>query len=173
MRKKSKVSLVRIACHLEEVKKILNPIKWLKSQGYTVGINLMQIADKTDQDVQEVSLLANNSKADIFYFADSMGSLDETKTLEIINLIRKNFKGQLGIHAHDNMGRALSNTLAASRSSVTWLDSTVLGMGRGPGNTKTESLILEIAKKFNLNIYYFLLLSLIENHFQELYEKYK
>ena len=171
--KKSKVSLVRIACHLKEVNKILGPIKWLKTKGYTVGLNLMQIADKSKEEIQEISSLVNNSGADVFYFADSMGSLDETKTLNIITSIRKKFKGQLGIHAHDNMGRALSNTLVASQATVTWLDSTVLGMGRGPGNTKTESLILEMVKKFNLDINYSLLLSLIENYFQKLYEKYK
>ena len=172
-KKKSKISLVRIACHLKEVKKILSPIKWLKSQGYTVGLNLMQIADKSKKDIQEISSLVASSQIDVFYFADSMGSLDETRTLDIIKLIRKKFKGHLGIHAHDNMGRALSNTLTASQATVTWLDSTVLGMGRGPGNTKTEYLILEMVKKFNLKINYLLLLNLIENYFQKLYEKYQ
>ena len=172
-KKKSKVSLVRIACHLKEVKKIIKPIKWLKSQGYTVGLNLMQIADKSNKEIEQISSLVSSSEADVFYFADSMGSLDEAKTLDIIKLIRKKFKGQLGIHAHDNMGRALSNTIAASEASVTWLDSTVLGMGRGPGNTKTESLILEMEKKFKLEINYFALLSLIEKYFKKLLEKYK
>ncbi len=172
-KKKSKVRLVRIACHLKEVKKILDPIKWLKSQGFTVGLNLMQIADKSEKDIHEISSLVSSSKADVFYFADSMGSLNEAKTLNIVNLIRKKFKGQLGIHAHDNMGRALTNTLAAYDAHVTWLDSTVLGMGRGPGNTKTESLILEMSKKFNFKINYFLLLNLIETYFHKLYEKYR
>ena len=172
-KKKSKVSLIRIACHLKEVKKIIGAVEWLKSQGYIVGLNLMQIADKSNKDIQEISSLVSSSKADVFYFADSMGSLNEKKTLDIIRSIRKNFKGELGIHAHDNMGRALSNTLAASEATVTWLDSTVLGMGRGPGNTKTESLVLEMEKKYKLEINYFSILSLIEKYFQKLFDKYK
>ena len=96
-KKKSKVSLVRIACHLEEVKKILNPIKWLKSQGYTVGINLMQIADKTDQDVQEVSLLANNSKADIFSSSNSkLRSESELHHLPSASIYHPNLKADTG-----------------------------------------------------------------------------
>ena len=52
----------------------------------------------------------------------------------------------LGIHTHDNLERALSNTLTSIKEGVTWVDSTITGMGRGPGNTKTEYLILEIDK---------------------------
>ena len=38
------------------------------------------------------------------------------------------------------MGMALSNSLTGINSNlVTWIDSTVTGMGRGPGNTQTES----------------------------------
>lgn len=172
-KKFSKVSLVRIACHLEDIKKIIEPAQWLKSQGYLVALNLMQIGDKSKKDIQQISELINNSKLDIFYFADSMGNLDRSKTLNIIKIIRKKFKGQLGIHTHDNLGKALDNTLAASNATVNWIDSTVCGMGRGPGNAKTEYLILEIEKRFNLKINYFSILKLIENHFKKLMEEYK
>ena len=47
----------------------------------------------------------------------------------------------MGIHAHDNQSLALENTLFANRNGLNWLDSTITGMGRGPGNTKTEELI--------------------------------
>ena len=39
------------------------------------------------------------------------------------------------------MNLALANTVAANANGVKWVDSTVLGMGRGPGNVKTEELI--------------------------------
>jgi len=172
-KKYSKVNLVRIACHLEEIKKIIEPAKFLKSQGYSVGLNLMQIADKSEDDIKEISELVNDSKFDVFYFADSMGNLNKSKTSNIINLIREKFNGELGIHAHDNMGKALDNTLLASESGVNWLDSTVYGMGRGPGNVKTEYLIIEIKKRFNLKINYFSILKLIDNYFKKLMDKYK
>ena len=47
----------------------------------------------------------------------------------------------MGIHAHDNQSLALENTLYANKIGLKWLDSTITGMGRGPGNTKTEELI--------------------------------
>ena len=42
------------------------------------------------------------------------------------------------------MHRALINTLEAYNHGVRWLDSTVNGLGRGPGNTKTEDLVFEL-----------------------------
>ena len=42
--KKSKISFVRLACHIQEVYKIIPIIKWLKNQNVTVFINIMQIS---------------------------------------------------------------------------------------------------------------------------------
>ena len=42
---------------------------------------------------------------------------------------------------------ALQNTILAENCGATWLDCTVLGMGRGPGNTKTELLSIELSKE--------------------------
>ena len=38
------------------------------------------------------------------------------------------------------MGRALSNTLTAYNAGAKYLDSTIMGMGRGAGNAQTEFL---------------------------------
>ena len=69
------------------------------------------------------------------------------KTNKIIKNIRLFWKGPMGIHTHDNMGKALENSIAATKNSIEWIDSTVTGMGRGPGNTKTEYAILEFQNK--------------------------
>ena len=80
-------------------------------------------------------------------------------------------ENQIGIHAHDNMGKALDNTLVAIKNGINWVDTTVTGMGRGPGNTKTEEAILElnkIMKKIDLVP----LLNLIEKYFKPLKNKF-
>ena len=42
------------------------------------------------------------------------------------------------------MSRAIENTNALqSENGVKWIDSTVMGMGRGPGNAKTEYIVLQ------------------------------
>ena len=71
------------------------------------------------------------------------------------------------------MHRALINTLEAHKKGAKWLDSTVNGLGRGPGNTKTEDLVFELKKINDPNIDFLPLIDLIQNDFAVLKEKYK
>lgn len=162
----SPISVVRIACHAHEFEKVLPASTWLKCKGFTVGFNLMQIADQTQQEIEDLAKKAIGWPLDVLYFADSMGSMDPIKTVEISRWLRKYWTGPMGIHTHDNMGMALQNSLAALDSGVTWLDSTVTGMGRGPGNAKTEYLALELSERRDSNCNLVPLMDLIYRDFQ-------
>lgn len=164
----SPVSVVRIACHVHEFVKALPACNWLKERGYIVGFNLMQVADRTQEEVEALSLEASKYPIDALYFADSMGSMDPSQTTKIIGWLRKHWQGAMGIHTHDNMGLALSNTLQAVEDGVTWLDATVTGMGRGPGNARTEELVIEVADMRQQAINLVPLMTVIRNYFQPL-----
>jgi 4-hydroxy 2-oxovalerate aldolase len=172
-KKDSLISLVRIACHNYEIEAIIPVVNWLKKSGYKVGVNIMQIPELSIQEINKAVLQIKKTKADILYFADSLGSLNATKTKKIIKTIKSNWKGSTGIHTHDNMGKALENSIEAINNSVNWIDCTVTGMGRGPGNTKTEYLILELKRKNEKNENLVYLLNLIKNFFEPLKDKYK
>ena len=106
------------------------------------------------------------------YLADSMGSLKPNMIGKIYYEINRKISTPLGIHAHNNKGYALQNTIAAYQSGATWLDSTILGMGRGAGNAETEILLAELKdlgfKKYNPQP----LFELSKNYFDELKKKY-
>ena len=167
----SPVDVVRIACHVHEFVKALPACNWLKERGYIVGFNLMQVADRTQEEVEALSLEASKYPIDALYFADSMGSMDPAQTSKIISWLRKHWQGAMGIHTHDNMGLALSNTLQAIKDGVTWLDATVTGMGRGPGNARTEELVIEVADMREQSINMVPLMSVIKSYFQPLKNK--
>ncbi len=141
------VDLVRVACHLHEVPSVLVGISWLKNMGYQVGINLMQIAGRPKEDIVELARMVATTPTDVLYFADSLGSMDPEAVADTIRFLREAWSGPIGIHTHDNMGMALQNSLRAIDEGATWLDATVTGMGRGPGNAKTEELAIEIAER--------------------------
>ncbi|SFC13915.1 4-hydroxy 2-oxovalerate aldolase [Marinospirillum celere] len=168
----SPVQWVRFACHLHEFKQVLPATHWLKKQGYKVGFNLMQIADRSEEEITELAHLAAQYPLDVLYFADSMGSMTPEDTARIVGWLRKGWSGELGIHTHNNQGLALQNSLKALDAGVTWLDSTVTGMGRGPGNAKTEELAIELAKRTATKPQLTRLLSVIRRHFQPLQNKY-
>lgn len=168
----SPVTLVRIASHVHELAKALPAVNWLKEQGYQVGFNLMQIAECTEQEIKSLAKQATNYPLDALYFADSMGSMRPEKIATVVRWLRSKWSGALGIHTHDNLGLALSNTLSAISESVTWVDSTVTGMGRGPGNALTEELAIEVAELRNQQINMIPLMILIRQHFKPMQQQY-
>ena len=66
------------------------------------------------------------------------------------------------------MDMALTNTQVAIENGVTWADSTVTGMGRGPGNSKTEYLVLNYQNEINKKVNILPLLELIKDEFEPL-----
>ena len=168
----SPVSLVRIACHLHEFKHCLPAATWLKKKGYKVGFNLMQINNKNEEKIVELLKLANTHPIDVLYFADSIGGLNTQQITTIVNTFKNNWCGAIGIHAHDSMGNAVNNSMQAVNDGVSWVDCTVTGMGRGPGNAQTEYLSIELDSYRKLNTSKTKLLKLIRNHFKPLKEQY-
>lgn len=168
----SPVDLVRIACHVHEFADALPAVRWLKERGFKVGFNLMQVAGCPEDKIKELARLAKSYSMDVLYFADSMGSMKPDQVAEIIRWFRSEWSGAMGIHTHDNLGLALSNTLRALDEGVTWVDSTVTGMGRGPGNARTEELAIEIAERRGTRVNIVPLVALQRKHFKPMQEHY-
>ena len=91
----------------------------------------------------------SKTKVNVIYFADSLGSASPSSISEIIQHLKKEWEGPLGIHAHDNKGLALTNTLKAIECDVEWVDSTII-VGR-VRDAKTEELIIELNKELNIS----------------------
>ena len=102
---------------------------------------------------------------EVLYFADSMGSMKPEDAASIVSWIREKWAGPVGIHTHDNMGLALHNTISAQNAGATWFDATVTGMGRGPGNARTEEVVIELPSSDGEQRNLVPLLSLIRQHF--------
>ncbi len=169
---KSKISLVRIAAYFQEVESSMAIAIELKKLGYTVAFNLMQANGKSSELIRQTAqLIASWNVIDILYFADSLGNMNPREVKRVITALRTKWHKDLGIHTHNNMGRALDNSLLAIDHGVKWIDSTVTGMGRGAGNTATEKLLASLTN----NHEYFLpfpVYELVIRHFETLKKKY-
>lgn len=138
----SKLSLVRVASHFFEILDSKSIAQCLKELGYTVGFNMMQAGGKPSSEITTAAReIASWNCVDVLYFADSLGNMAADEVTRISTAIREGWKGEIGIHTHDNMGKGLENSLTALKCGVEWLDCTVTGMGRGAGNTQTERLL--------------------------------
>jgi 4-hydroxy 2-oxovalerate aldolase len=143
------LEFVRIAALPSEISITNELARILKDKGYLVFVNLMQMATIAPNALKSLIGKLDHS-VDILYFADSTGSMKPDEIRSFFKLAKEIWNKPLGLHAHDNLSMALSNTLAAVEEGVAWQDSTFLGMGRGPGNSRTELLWLE-SQKSNTN----------------------
>lgn len=139
------VSFVRLAAHISEVDTAIEAAGWLWDREYEVALNVMQISEAQDSFLTSIGSRLSAAAVDVLYVADSLGSLNPEKTKTIVSQIRNTWPGAIGFHGHDNLGLALANSLSAVDAGATWLDSTVFGMGRGAGNTRSELLFGHLA----------------------------
>ncbi|MBT3392804.1 MAG: hypothetical protein HN833_05125 [Elusimicrobiaceae bacterium] len=173
-KKNSRVDYVRVAINVKDATKIMEIVSVLKELGYKVCVNLMQINAVNLKKLEDIIKKLNNyGNIDILYFADSFGSLSNSDVEKITKTISKNYNYEIGFHAHNSLGQALSNSLCAIESGCSYVDGSLLGMGRGSGNVGTEYLLIELQRKNNEVKKLDSLKTLMDKHFKPLQERFK
>ncbi|MEO5365522.1 MAG: homocitrate synthase [Magnetococcus sp. WYHC-3] len=89
-----------------------------------------------------VGEVAQQAGAERLRFADTVGILDPFQTLESIGRLRRNLDLDLEMHAHDDLGLATANSLAALRAGATHVNTTVNGLGERAGNAALEEVAM-------------------------------
>lgn len=169
----SPIRVVRVAAHFHEINQIMSILKKLKKYGYIVMLNLMQASNYQENVYKKTIKLIKKTKAvSVLYFADSLGCMTTNDVRRVCKYFNKYWKKEFGFHSHDNSGNALANCKQAIKNGVTWLDGTILGMGRGAGNVSTEALLTEI-NKGNINNQLKKIYDLSSNVFKKLKDRYR
>lgn len=164
------VEIVRVAARYDKVGGAVEAVVSLREAGYAVCVNLMQIDLATDEQLSAcLEALRAMGTLESLYIADSLGSLRPERTVDLVERFRAGQDAPVGIHAHDNQGFALHNTITAAKAGASWLDGTVYGMGRGAGNTRTEQLLAALTDD---PVRQEPLTNLIVRHFHPLMDKY-
>ncbi|MEW6168494.1 MAG: homocitrate synthase [Pseudomonadota bacterium] len=83
-------------------------------------------------------------------FADTLGILDPFSTYERVRLLREQVDIDIEIHAHDDLGLATANTLAALRAGATHANTTVNGLGERAGNAALEEIVMGLRHLHNV-----------------------
>jgi len=167
-RSASRVSLVRIAANLHEVGVLGSALDELHELGYETALNLMQVSEVTLADITEFGRKAAGFGVAYGYIADSFGSLRPSDIAPIMQALGEGFGTNIGCHLHDNMSYALVNTMEAVDAGAVIVDATVQGMGRGPGNVRTEYVVMELSRRKQSHAKVAPLVTLVERDFAEM-----
>lgn len=151
----SVIDMVRVACYIHQIPAALEMIEYLHDLGYETACNVMAISQANFDEIDKALEMLVESSVDVIYLVDSYGSLypENASTLskKYIDAADKCGK-KVGFHAHNNQNLAFANTIETLSYGVSYLDTTVQGMGRGAGNCATE-LLLGFLKNPKYNLY--------------------
>ena len=138
----SAIDLMRVACYSHQMDKAIELAHHCMDKGYETTINLMAVSKVNERDLDEALADFAKSRVPIFYLVDSFGSMYSETIEHLMDKYIKALPGkEIGIHAHNNMQLAMSNTISSLMKGATMLDATLLGMGRGAGNCPIEILV--------------------------------
>ncbi len=170
-REQSVIDLIRIATYIHQIPTAVDMIKDAKDKGYEVSANLMAVSTVQDKELLEALDIFSQTDADVIVLVDSFGVFYSEQVRDYIKRYMKYAnKGnqEVGIHAHNNLQLAFSNTIEALINGATRLDATVNGIGRGAGNCPMELLLSFLRNpKFNIRP----ILQCIQEHFVPLREQ--
>ena len=144
------ITLVRLAVDPKNLERAVRLSKSIKEMGFSVSFNLMYASKWTENMADRLEEIS--TAADYFYVVDSYGGLYPQTVEKIFIELRKKLEIPLGFHGHNNLEMALANSLTAIEFGAEIIDSTVLGMGRGAGNLKTELILTVLNNKNALPI---------------------
>lgn len=100
-------------------------------------------ASRADLDFLKLIVeVAQRAGARRFRFADTLGVLDPFATFERIAALRAATDMEIEMHAHDDLGMATANSLAAVCAGATHVNTTVNGLGERAGNAPLEEVVL-------------------------------
>jgi 4-hydroxy 2-oxovalerate aldolase len=142
LKQDSAITMMRVACYVHQMDKAIALAHHCMDKGYETSINLMAVSKVNEHDLDEALKDVAKSRVPIFYLVDSFGSMYCESIEHLMRKYTEALPGkQIGIHAHNNMQLAMSNTVTSIIEGATMLDATLLGMGRGAGNCPIEILI--------------------------------
>lgn len=85
-----------------------------------------------------------------FRIADTLGILDPFATHALVSRLRAVSDIELEMHAHDDLGLATANTLAAAKAGATHASVTVIGLGERAGNAPLEEVAVAASALYGI-----------------------
>ncbi|MGE4485515.1 MAG: 4-hydroxy-2-oxovalerate aldolase [Oscillospiraceae bacterium] len=132
--------VVRLATHVTEADIAIQHVQHAKKIGMMAVGFLMMTHMASPEKILEQAKIFEDAGADYVNLADSSGHLLPDDVRARVSLLKKSLNIPVGFHAHNNLGLAIGNSIAAAQEGVDYLDATCRGLGAGAGNAQLEVL---------------------------------
>jgi len=134
----------------EVLKQTIQGIEYAKSHGLRVEFS-PQDATRTDMDfLIQACNTAEDAGAEVLNIPDTVGVMTPRMTFEFFSELKKHIKVPLSAHAHNDLGQAVANTLAAVEGGAEQCHVCVNGLGERAGNASLEQVAVCLAAQYEI-----------------------
>jgi homocitrate synthase NifV len=131
---------------LDQLKKCL---EYLKNYGVTIIVGAEDASRADPEFFLQYAKIAASYGAIRIRYSDTVGCLDHFTTYQNIKEIVDRSPLPVEIHAHNDFGLAVANTLAAYRAGAEFASVTVTGLGERAGNASMEETVISLKHFYN------------------------
>lgn len=136
-------SVARIATHCTEADIAIQHLGKARQLGME-AVGFLMLAHMIEPHVLlEQARIMEMAGAQTVYVVDSAGAMTTDQARARVAALKEGLGSatQVGIHAHQNLGLAVANSIAAVEEGVDQVDGCTRGLGAGAGNCPTEVLV--------------------------------
>lgn len=109
-------------------------------------------ASRADSDfLARMAETAEKAGAKRIRFADTVGIMEPFGVFDAIRKLRSVTRMDIEMHAHDDLGLATANTLAAALAGATHVNTTVNGLGERAGNAALEEVVVGLKQLYGID----------------------
>jgi homocitrate synthase NifV len=133
---------------------VIETIHELVPQAYDMGLEVIvgcEDASRADPEfLLQVAEAAQAAGARRIRYADTLGVMEPFGLHKVISSLRAACDLEIEMHAHDDLGLATANSLAAALAGATHINTTVNGLGERAGNAPLEEVALGLKKLYGM-----------------------
>jgi 4-hydroxy 2-oxovalerate aldolase len=140
------LDFVRIGTNVHAPREAEELIARAKKLGFEVFFQMIRTSKVKPKEAAETARFVESLGADVVYLVDSGGIWSPWEVKPYVEETLAAVKVPVGIHAHNHLGMALANTVAAVQAGCRCADASLRGAGRGAGNTQIELLNIHLER---------------------------
>lgn len=140
------VDVVRVASHATEADLTERHLGYVREKGRTAYGVLMMSHMAPKEVLAEEARKMESYGAEGVIIMDSAGAYLPADVTERIATLVAALSVPVGFHAHNNLGMAIANSVAALQAGATMVDGCARGFGAGAGNAQLEVLVAVLEK---------------------------
>jgi 4-hydroxy 2-oxovalerate aldolase len=136
-------TVVRVSTVITEADIGIQHLGLARELGMTAHSHLNMASIGSVEQTVEAARIVRDAGSQAAYLVDTCGAFLQDDVRARVSALREEFGDELaiGIHEHNNLSLAVSNSVAAIQEGATIADVTLAGMGAGAGNCQGEALV--------------------------------